>query len=68
MWKCSTSNSFARRATRSISSMCGATRSRIDTSSRIARGHTASSFALVRESPLANKVTSCPSSTSASVI
>ena len=67
MWKWRTSKSRAR-ATVSISSMCGATRSRIDESSRSARGQTGSSFARVVESPLANSVTSWPSSTSASVM
>src|SRR6202163_1693510 len=47
--------------------MCNALGSRTAPSRRSAFGHVASSFADVCESPLANRVTSCPSATSSSV-
>src|SRR5260370_40996261 len=47
--------------------MCSALGSRTDPSRRSAFGHVASSLAEVRESPLANRVTSFPSATSSSV-
>ena len=53
--------------TRSSITMCSALGSRTDPSRRSAFGHVASSFAEVRESPLANSVTSFPNATSSSV-
>lgn len=61
------SNSSARRRTCSNIVMCNPIGSRIESSRRNARGQMALSSADVRESPLANSMTSCPSATSSSV-
>jgi hypothetical protein len=61
------SNSFARRATVSNSMKTGANGSVTLGSKRNVRGQMGTSDAFVELSPEANKVTSCPSSTNASV-
>jgi hypothetical protein len=62
-----TSNSLARAATASSSTICRAYGSMTSSSRRSALGAHGTSFASVTESPLANSVTSWPCRTSSSV-
>ena len=66
MWKCTTSKSWARRATRSVIARCSATESTV-WARRSDRGQHGIRRADVQESPLANSVTSWPQATSCSV-
>jgi hypothetical protein len=67
IWEWITSNSPAFSATASSSTAQTAEGSERGRLKRRARGQTRTSLALVRESPLANSVTSCPKSTNSSV-